>query len=739
MTTVTPPCSSVPRPTGARPKTSAVPGPARTLDPFRILRRHLLLILSSVFAGVVLGFVAYVLFYFLLPLYSSVVVFEIRGALDEGFDPTVGDIERQDLVTRLATTEMYLLVSRPVLEAAVKKPDVRQTKWYIENFAGDLDVGELDEVGEAVDELEDDLRARLVAGSNLFTLKWSNGNASDVPEVLSAVAEAYIARRQADDRVAYNVNLEVFQSQLGTITRNLDDLSQEIEAFIREKGITDIDHSRSSQLAIAQEGLTGQIGGTQSSLGYAENLYLQISAKLEGTVSPTEEDRRAAELDPMVRPHEAAMLTTKTVLYGLREQYLDPDHPMILRGEARLRATEAEYENKVQEIMTDNLQAALKQYGSQIESLRNMLDDLAEEFEQNDALLRSLSADMSHYREMVYQRELLQGQRDKTLVAINEVKLVQMRDDARRVRVAQNAQLPREKSFPKIQLVVPLTALLVVGLVIGLIFLREITDQRVKSAADIEVLPSGRVLGVIPELAEDPCKSAAAELVVQECPNSVLAESYRQVSTLIAKAMDRSGHRTLLLVGGLPDAGTTTAATNLAAVAAAAGRKVVIVDGNFRRPRLAEVMGVSGDDPGLGDLLADAASVDEAIRTTEHGIDVVTAGRPANRVFERLNNGSFDRVMAELRGRYDLVLVDAPPAVVAGDALVLANKLDAAVLVVRANQEQRGLVARLINQLMDADCEQLGVILNRPRGTAGGYFKKNFATMARYSSASSAE
>ncbi|MEE9130997.1 MAG: hypothetical protein V3T84_13345, partial [Phycisphaerales bacterium] len=411
-----------------------MPSTVRTLDPFRVLRRHLLLILSSIVAGVVLGFVAFILFYFLLPLYSAEVVFEIRGTLEEGFDPTVGDIEREDVLTRLAATEMYLLVSRPVLEAAVKKPDVRTTTWYSEHFEGELD--------EAVDELEGDLRARLVAGSNLFTLKWSAGTALDVPEVLGAVADAYIAMRQADDRVVYNLNLEVFQSQLGTITRNLDDLGQEIEAFIREKGITDIDQARSSQLAIAQEGLTGQISGTQASLSFAESRYLQIAAKLEGRVSPTEEDRRAAEMDATVQPHEMAMLNTKTVLYGLREQYLDPDHPMILRGEASLRATEAEYENKIQEIMTDNLQAELKQFGAQIESLRNMLDDLAEKYEQNDGLLRTLSADMSHYREMEYQRELLQGQRDNTLVAINEVKLVQMRDDARRVRIAQNAQLP---------------------------------------------------------------------------------------------------------------------------------------------------------------------------------------------------------------------------------------------------------------------------------------------------------
>ena len=241
-----------------------MPGTVRTLDPFRVLRRHLRLILSSIVAGVVLGFVAFVLFSFLLPLYSAEVVFEIRGALDEGFDPAAGDIEREDVVTRLAKTEMYLLVSRPVLEAAVKEPDVRTTTWYSQHFEGEID--------EAVDELEEDIRTSLVAGSNLFTVKWTTGTASDVPIVLGAVADAYITRRQADDRVTYNVNIEVFQSQLGAITRNLDDLGQEIEAFIREKGITDIDSPRSNQLAIAQMGLMGRVIETNSSLSLAEKI-----------------------------------------------------------------------------------------------------------------------------------------------------------------------------------------------------------------------------------------------------------------------------------------------------------------------------------------------------------------------------------------------------------------------------------------------------------------------------------
>ena len=730
MTTATPPRHPARPQAGAQRKISPpMPTHARTLDPFRVLRRHLVLILGSTVVGVALGFVAFVLFSLFLPLYSAEVVFEIRAGLDEGSDSSAGEFDREETVTRLATTEMYLLVSRPVLEAAVKEPDVRGTTWYSSNFEGELD--------EAVDELGEDLRMRMVSGSSLFTLEWSSGIASDVPIVLDALKTAYLEQRRELDTATYNLNLEVFQSQLNTITRNLDDLGQEIEAFIREKGITDIDNPKSNQLALAQVMLLQQRGQSATSLSLAQNMYMQTAAKLEGTVVPTEEDRRAAELDPLVRPHDLRMLNTKTALHALRDQYLDPEHPLILKAELNLRATEAEYEKEITEIMTANLQAQLKAFGTQIETYRNMLDGIEEEYEQNDALLRTLAADMSSYREMEDQRELLQGQRDGTLVLINDVKLLQLRDDARRVRMVQPPQLPRERSFPKIELVVPLTVILVVGLVIGLIFLREVTDQRIKSAADIEVLPSARVLGVIPELSEDPCKAAATELVVRECPNSILAESYRQTSSHITKGMDRAGHRTLLLVGGLPDAGTTTVATNLAAVAASSGRKAVIVDGNFRRPRLAEVMGVSGDDPGLGDVLAGAATIDEAIRPTDHGIDVVTAGRPANRAFERLNSGDFDGVMAELRSRYDLVLVDAPPAVVAGDALVLANKLDAAVLVVRANQEQRGLVARLIGQLTDANGELLGVVLNRPRGTAGGYFKKNFATMAGYAPSSS--
>jgi Mrp family chromosome partitioning ATPase len=90
-------------------------------------------------------------------------------------------------------------------------------------------------------------------------------------------------------------------------------------------------------------------------------------------------------------------------------------------------------------------------------------------------------------------------------------------------------------------------------------------------------------------------------------------------------------------------------------------------------------------------------------------------------------------MLAEAAGRYDMILVDVPPVVVASDALTIANKVDGTIVVVRAYQEQRGLVARIVNQLGDVRSQIVGVVLNRPRNTAGGYLRKNYEAMASYS------
>ena len=207
---------------------------------------------------------------------------------------------------------------------------------------------------------------------------------------------------------------------------------------------------------------------------------------------------------------------------------------------------------------------------------------------------------------------------------------------------------------------------------------------------------------------------------------------HEQAAAQIQKQVKAGSYRSVLVFGGMPGAGTTSILTNLAESMAWSGKRVLLVDANFRRPGLAVALGTDPNAPGLGEVLGGKATPESVIQVLADRVHFVNAGAPEHRVYERLATPLADDALSHLREAYDIILIDAPPAVVAGDALVLAARVDATVLVVRAFQEQRGLVARLVAQLHDSPSALLGIILNRPRSSAGGYFRKNFEAMASY-------
>jgi tyrosine-protein kinase Etk/Wzc len=204
----------------------------------------------------------------------------------------------------------------------------------------------------------------------------------------------------------------------------------------------------------------------------------------------------------------------------------------------------------------------------------------------------------------------------------------------------------------------------------------------------------------------------------------------RQIAFQVLKPMSERGHRTLAVVSAMPDSGSTTLITNLAASAAATGRRVVVVGTNFRRSRLAEVFGVDQRALGLSDVLSGHCTTGSAIQHGTGGVAVLSRGTVPT--IELLSKGSLERVLRDLKASYDLVIVDTPPAVVAGETMEIVDHCEATLMCVRAFRDQRGLVARVIGQIASHKSVLLGVVLNRPQQTAGGYYKRNFEVMAKY-------
>lgn len=479
----------------------------------------------------------------------------------------------------------------------------------------------------------------------------------------------------------------------------------------------------------ALEEMAKRITEAKQQKSLEESRRAQLDAKLKGQLEPSEEDIRRAEQDPSLMQLSRDVNDLQIRRDMLRNRF-GPDHPEALAAEHVLAAAKEQRAAALSELIKRELMAAFKTTSDTLQGVEKLLADQAKDYAEEAKRIEAMAAEVAELETMKERLTRLQDERAEVNKIIGELDLVRVREDARRVEIVQPAITPREMSFPQPEIMIPGVALLVLGIAVGVVFLRELVDQRVRYTSDLAGIQGARLLGVVPELSDDPSAPKRVEFVVSESPASVIAESMRQIAFQVLKPMAEKDQRTLAVVSAMPDAGTTSLITNLAASASATGRRVVVVGANFRRSRLAEVFGADQRARGLSDVLAGYASVAGVIQGGAAGVSVLSAGTTPT--IELLSKGSLAKVLQELKSQFDIVLVDTPPAVVAAETMEIVDNCDATVMCVRAFRDQRGLVARLVGQIASHRSALLGVVLNRPQQTAGGYYKRNFEVMAKY-------
>lgn len=696
------------------------------IDPIRVLRQHVWWLVASLIVGIGLGGVATVVFTVAYPLYSDKVLFELNPPPEDVGSVIARDVRTEETVERLGQSEAARILARDLLERAMNDRNVEQTRWS-ESYRDEN--GQF-VVADAVDDLEKELRAGHQRRTIFFALTWSTHVAEDVPVILNRIAETYIATRKAEDDARFEQNKQAFQKQLNDLDEELRTVSRQIAAFVGENNMTSTNEQQ-NELLVLVEDTASRVGETTSFLTLSRSRKQQTEAKMEGRLEPTPDDIRTAEQDPMVEQANLLVQQLRVEAGSMRQKF-GPEHSALRSMEKRVSAAELERDAKLQQILRRNLNADFKRFSDDVESYTGLLDKFAKELEIQQTRLKSFTANLTTVQELRDRRDRIIEARAKQLEVLANLDQIKAREDARAVTIAKAAATPRQLSFPQWKIMLPLGGILTLALVTGIVFLRELMDNRVRYATDLAAISGLRFLGSVPDLADDPLGPKRAERAVREAPKSVVAEMCRQVAGQVAKACGQGSVRTLACMSGLPSAGTTTFVTNLADSVAAGGRRVLVIDANFRRSRLAAAMGTEPDAVGLGDVLRGSVAFADAVRPAGGDVDILAAGTPDNRVFELLTTPRMDEVLAAASAAYDLVLLDLPPAVVAGDAIAIANKVDGTLLIVRAFQEQRGLVARLAGQLHDVRGQLIGVVLNRPRNTAGGYLRKNYAAMAAY-------
>ena len=711
------------------PKPAAAPRSkpaAISLDPVRLLRQHVWGIISTLVIGAILGVILNYVFLYTYQVWSGTVFLEIRNQLKDAKALNAEDLGTEEAVIRLAQTEVARMMSRDNIKMALANDDVQKTEWS--NSPSFRDEKNIFNIDEAATELETDLRGAHRRGTQIFTLGWRTHNPEDVPVVLNAVASTYVTQVRANEDNRFATILRVYEANQKKLDDQIAAKKQEIQKFVKERNMTSLNES-SSENSRALEKLREGIANTTSELSVAESRKAQAEEKQSGAAGFSDEDLRDADNDPVMqnlnRDFEDASRR-----YEASTKQFGEKHSEVLQLKAAQSAVDKQRTDTRKKILLRNQLADLRGAANRVQSLTTLLKKQQEDFAKNSVASEDFTMNMAELGTLREQLSQAEDQRQLVSQTINDVNLARLREESQRVEVVQRAIKPREITFPQLKFMIPGTAVLVCGIYILILFVREILDQRIKYPSDLMGLP-GKILGVIPDISDDPTKPKRAELIVFESPHSMTAESFRQSDSLITKGLAPTNGKIILVMSPMPGSGTTTMVLNLAACDASVGRRTLLVGANLRRPRLGKALGLDPNLPGLGDIL-NGANPSSILIDQGNGLHFIGAGAPSNRTFQLLNTEKMDAFLDWCHQNYDRVYLDAPPSIVAGEGLALANKADASILVVRAWQDQKGLVTKLAYQLMDSKSNFLGTILNRPKNTAGGYFKKNAEAIAEY-------
>ncbi len=293
-----------------------------------------------------------------------------------------------------------------------------------------------------------------------------------------------------------------------------------------------------------------------------------------------------------------------------------------------------------------------------------------------------------------------------------------------KVTVVQPPTTPEGPVSPKPTRNLALGAVL--GLLLGLAaaVLRELTDTTVKTEEDVAQVTEHPVLGAVAHDDEAPQRP----LIVEVDPRSPRAEAFRSIRTNL-QFVDAANHpRTIVVTSSIAGEGKSTCSANMALTMAQAGARVCLIEGDLRRPRVLDYLGLEGG-VGLTDALIGRVDVFDVIQPYGGtNLWVLGAGPIPPNPSELLGSTGMREALAKLSDRFDYVIIDAPPTLPVTDAAVLATLVDGAIVVAGSGIVHKDQLHRTLAALESVSGRVLGVIVNRvPAGKRGGYARYEYA------------
>ena len=712
-------------------------------DIWRVIRANVWLIVVMVILSGAAGFGIYRYLRVTSPRYTSVATVAIDN--QSAYDPLqVYRPERApyELVVQ-TTNQANRLMSEGLWADVISSTDsIRATDWYqsLEQQAKDRQNSKLNDylgggtsaASLARESLESNFRALPVADSPLIRVEMSTRKPEDAQLIVQQIVNTYIEQQrkinQGQTQRDYNAARDMrdrYQREIASLQSSLADSQQRLSSGGVNTAGSKISAREIELSALKNAQLKAQLDENES-----DSLLGSIEAQVQQGIDPSAVEREVGQDLSIMRTRES--LDQYDLEIAAAQATRSPEDRYLKALVVKRDLLQQKLDQRTAEARAIARSSLLDGLRTEVSSKKAEVERLNRSVEQVMGELAELSASFGKYQDTKNDLEsykaLLKDMQERVF-AIEGT----MRAQNTGVTWAQQPTRPDVVSFPNIKVIMPMAILAGLALSLGIAFARELLDNSVRSPRDVARVGQLTLLGMIPDESDDPqVAGIPLHTAISAAPNSAIAEQFRQVRTRLQHAASLDTTRTIVVTSPSAQDGKSMVACNLAAGLALNGRRILLVDSNFRRAELHKLFKVS-NEIGFSNVLDSVSNLEAAVKPTDiPNLELLPSGpkpgNPTELIESPLFNDFIDRALEE----YDHVIFDTGPLLVVSEAVALAPRVDGVISVVRAKANSRGVLARLRDTLKQTKAENLGVVLNGVRSLKAGYYRRNIKAYYAY-------
>lgn len=716
----------------AVPQSTAAAG-LTPADLWRIMRANWLVILLVTVLSTAAAYGAFMLCLRYLPSYTVQGIIQCNRATDpivlRNMNQSFGD--NSPIEIELRTHARALMAEDLWNKVLTDSTVLRNTNWFNKFVQMNQSRADLSPAVLARQDLKDRFKASPATGTRVIIVTFDSSFPDDARVVVEEIVQAYIVKAQtasSEKLNSQNENLKrlirTYQIQLDTVRSHYNDIAVTLNA----DGVTGMTHNMSVK-EIEIHDLTNTKLKVEEERNRAKGLFESLQAALKEGRDPPEVNI-AVDNNQMITFYKSqfaqADMEYKTGLINQLE-----GSQRMKEIIARLDYLKSQQAEKEAEVRTNAraaiMESARRDYESKESELKSYLDRI-------ESLKSEMATMANNFSEFIEAKDRVDGL-NAVVSELQDRQMLLQNSIAKDPTVSwiSHPLPPDAPTFPDRKIFLAAGAAIGLLLSLGLAFARELLDTSVRSPRDLQRVGPMNLLGMIPADSDDPeSNGTPLHLAISVAPHSIIAEQFRQVRTRLQHAASLDTTRSIVVTSPAPGDGKSFVACNLAAGLALNGRRILLVDANFRRAELHRLFGVS-NDMGFSNVLESIGNLESAVqKTAVPNLELLTTGpRPANPtelIESQLFSDFIDRALEE----YDHVIFDTGPLLVVSEAVALAPRVDGVITVVRTKANSRGMLTRVRDTLKQIKAEHLGVVLNRVETWGGGYYGRNIRTYYEY-------